>query len=538
MESDSKEHPAHHHSASSELLKAINSPRRLAIALVSALLVWTALLGVVASLGGITVTSSTEPPVQQNYHMPLTPTGRRRLLRSPEASDAPEDRDIARLLDELRGGSEPSVSATLTDLRSALASREAKPGAAPQLAAPPAGGGGGAIAVPRYNPNSITELQKAALTAAMPEQVRGPLPQLVRDMSAAMAKQQKEHEELQRRLSLLQPSVLNYNPKDVEQLAKAAKEVTSSPTGGEVSGALPRLLKDLNEALHTQQEEQKKLEKKLAAVAGRKARSTKRAMSLKELVMRTSSRIEDKVTILFGEASDRCSQAVDEAKEGAEADAGDGDENDNHKWQDTMQQLQEAVMEEFRAAAERNATLTARLLEEQAARKLLEERLTALTTPPPPPPPPSGDDSTSAAAAAAAAATAAVATTPVTSQAGIGAATEEGSVIGGAAIAPASSLPGVAPSDPTATATPDAAAAAAAASAGGIASAASPLAFAAETPADFAALASPPPPSPPPLVTQLATGACVGKRCPAGYDMIDRGDQCTCRPQPAAVTAV
>ena len=40
---------------------------------------------------------------------------------------------------------------------------------------------------------------------------------------------------------------------------------------------------------------------------------------------------------------------------------------------------------------------------------------------------------------------------------------------------------------------------------------------------------SPPPPSPSPAV--IVAGACAGKRCPTGYDMIDRGDRRTCRPQ-------
>ena len=55
---------------------------------------------------------------------------------------------------------------------------------------------------------SLDELQKAAQAAALPTQAQGPLPQLVRDLSAALAKQQTDHEALQRRLTQLQPSVL------------------------------------------------------------------------------------------------------------------------------------------------------------------------------------------------------------------------------------------------------------------------------------------------------------------------------------------
>ena len=57
--------------------------------------------------------------------------------------------------------------------------------------------------------------------AALPSEVRGPLPQLVRDLGAALARQQTEHEALQRRLSQLQPAVINYDHKSTEQLTKA-----------------------------------------------------------------------------------------------------------------------------------------------------------------------------------------------------------------------------------------------------------------------------------------------------------------------------
>ena len=41
---------------------------------------------------------------------------------------------------------------------------------------------GGSIQVPRYDRTSVAELQKAALAAAMPSEVRGPLPQLARGL--------------------------------------------------------------------------------------------------------------------------------------------------------------------------------------------------------------------------------------------------------------------------------------------------------------------------------------------------------------------
>ena len=36
--------------------------------------------------------------------------------------------------------------------------------------------------------------------------------------------------------------------------------------------------------------------------------------------------------------------------------------------------------------------------------------------------------------------------------------------------------------------------------------------------------------SPPPPPAAASAGVCAGKSCPSGYQMIDRGDRCTCRP--------
>ena len=47
------------------------------------------------------------------------------------------------------------------------------------------------------------------------------MPQLVRDMSAALQRQEEVAAEMARKLAQLQPSVVNYNPTDVEQLSKA-----------------------------------------------------------------------------------------------------------------------------------------------------------------------------------------------------------------------------------------------------------------------------------------------------------------------------
>ena len=368
-------HPPHHNPAPS-LLPLLSSPRKLAAALVLCLFTWTALLGVGAQLFGI---GSRSAPV------PAEPRGlgnsRRRLLAGSRAS-APDDEEDGQWAEKLLGdlqsaSSDESMSATIAELRATLAAREERRAAGGAVGS--VGGGPRAPAptstavaiaptlkqgpeVPRYNPASFAELQKAALAAAMPEAAKGPLPQLVRDMSAAMARQQADHEALQRRLAQLQPSVLNYNPKDVDQLSKAVGEATASQ-GTEVSGALPRLLRDLRDTLRTQKEEQAKMQRQLQAVASRKARSTKYATVLKDLVMRSSQmRPVEKMTLLFGELSERCAQAVDEARQKAELDRegsaespsplNEGDEKG--KWQDTHSQLLELVQDEMRLAAEQS----------------------------------------------------------------------------------------------------------------------------------------------------------------------------------------
>ena len=106
--------------------------------------------------------------------------------------------------------------------------------------------GTGTANTPSYNPSSVPELQHAASVLLVPEKQRGPLATLVRDMSSALAKQEREEEETQRKLVLLQPAVSNYNPADAEQLSKAAVDAA---TPGEVSGTLQTLTLTLALAL-------------------------------------------------------------------------------------------------------------------------------------------------------------------------------------------------------------------------------------------------------------------------------------------------
>ena len=515
-------------SDSSALAAIGGSPRRMAVTIVGALLLWTALLGVVASVGGqYGVTSATTRPVRSSSSLPPRRRLRATLPRSAEDEDEDEDgRWADKLLGDLQSSStDESVSATINELRSTLAARderrESSAGSPSRLASSragrpamdPLGGGGGELQVPRYNPASVDELQKAALSAALPASAKGPLPQLVRDMSAAMQRQQAEHEALSKKLAQLQPSVLNYNPKDIEQLGKAAGHAVESQ-GPEVSGALPKLLKDLTSALKTSQGEQKKLEKRMAAVAARKARATKRAGTLKELLLRSgSTRVEERVSILFGELQDRATQAVEEARQAAELDGteegggsegGEGGDEDKGRWQDTAQRLQDLVLDNIKMMNENNASLTASRDEERAARLVLEERLKLMARPPALPP---QDASAASAAATSAAASAAASLRTETTETSTAAGGTGGTASAAGGLVSDVPSPEVTTSD---VAVPEA-----------VASEAAPVV------AD-----SPPPPSPPPAaVATGATGACAGKRCPAGYDMVDRGDRCTCRPQ-------
>ena len=401
-------------STSASASVSFGSSRRTAVTVVGALVLWTALLGIVANLGGAygVTTSQATVPARSYTGGGASRRHARTFSSGPNAAAEDEDEDghwADKLLGDLQTSStDESVSATITELRSTLAARDERrrreaasssssSGSQHDSGRPSSGDLVGAgLNVPRYDPTSVTELQKAALAAALPASAKGPLPQLVRDMSAAMQRQQAEAEALSKKLAQLQPSVLNYNPKDVEQLGKAKGEAVAAQ-GADVSGALPKAAHDLTSALKSQQEESKKLEKRMAAVTTRKARAAKRAASLRDLLLRSgTTRIEDRVSILFGELSDRATLAVEEARQGAELDGdkegggggegGGGEGEDRGRWQDTAQQLEAMIVEHLKLMAQNNASLTASRDEERQARLNLEERLKQLTTPPPPPP--------------------------------------------------------------------------------------------------------------------------------------------------------
>jgi len=90
------------------------------------------------------------------------------------------------------------------------------------------------LPLPRYDPNQVSELLSAAGSVAVgggggagASGGDGSVSRLVRDMGSALSRMEKEQTELHVRLAALQPSVANYNPKDVESLTRAAELATS-----------------------------------------------------------------------------------------------------------------------------------------------------------------------------------------------------------------------------------------------------------------------------------------------------------------------
>jgi len=486
------------------------------------LLVWTAVLCLGAQLLGINFGQPSAEMITPRRPNGLTSTSR--LLLGTDGDDV-ERRWTDKLLSDLQNSAHnEAVAATVSELRSTLSAREQRlqqqtPTVPPHTVdagkrgssatVPPPSATAAAVEVPRYDRSSIAELQRAAQAAAMPSEVRGPMPQLVRDLSAALARQQQEQERLQKRISQLQPAVPNYNPKEADQLLKAAAEATAGQ-GAEVSSALQKLLKDLTVQLTVKQDEQAKATKQLELEAVKKLRSARRAANLKSLLLKTSPRAADRVELLFDELKDRCAQAVDDAKQGYEdAEAGEvltesAAKEEAARWQDSLEELKTLVNGEFTAAAERNATLGASYEEERNKRLALEERLLILTTPPPPPPPlaEGGLASQGGVSGQPAATTAVAGADPLSGQ-------------------PASIAAPTVPTAPSGVAETGQGLAGLATAPTTTASAPPPMStLFTSSAADHTGGSAPPPPG----------GACAGKRCPAGYVMIDRGDRCSCRP--------
>ena len=618
----------------SPVLASMGVGNKLALASVGVLLVWTALLCLGAYLFGVNFgQTAVLPPPRRPQGLSSGPS---RSLLGAE-TDEVERRWTDKLIGDLQSSaSDETVSATLSELRETLSAREERleqlgaaarrtptaSGASPAAAAASAAS---SVTVPRYDRNSVAELQQAAMAAALPSEVRGPLPQLVRDLGAALARQQTEHEALKKKLLQLQPAVINYDKKSTEQLTKAVLQATAGTSGApDGGGALPRLLKDLAAQLAVQEEEQEKQKKALELETTKKARTARRAAALKALLLKTSPKVEERAALLFDELADRTTLAIEDATKGYEQPEGkssswstDEKKEEAARWQDSLSevralvlderpactcsprrlaplspQVRALVLDEFKAAADRNASLGLAYEGERAKRlaleanvsalekrvrhlvhasahhdapstspqvSALEKRVADLLTPPPPPPPapppplpvPTTAEGAMVGTSAlplqqavwamlqqARAEGASAAATPGTA---LPRGAEGGSAAATTAPLTASATAGAAPDTalrgavtPAVEAQPEAeeASAAVAAADNTTPNTTQPLsALASALASVLASTASSSPPPPPAAAAAAASaGVCAGKSCPSGYQMIDRGDRCTCRP--------
>lgn len=234
--------------------KALATPRNISI-LAGVLIVWTCLLFVVQVLSG-TVSATTPAlaplPFQHAYAHQKAPSP---WHQDAHGTDILEQQWVEKLLRDLEGSaSDGSVAATIAELKSTLAAREMRLASATTsigdtaiargtrypvesavgVSAETGGQVAAAVAqveVPRYDATNVDELRKAAQTVAAPRDVKEPVPRLLRDLSDALARQKEEHDKLLSRLSKLEPQLTNYNPSDEEQLSKAAEQVVAEHGG-------------------------------------------------------------------------------------------------------------------------------------------------------------------------------------------------------------------------------------------------------------------------------------------------------------------
>jgi hypothetical protein len=347
----------------SPVLASIGVGNKLALASVGVLFVWTALLCLGAYLFGVNFgQTAVLPPPRRPQGLSSGPS---RSLLGAE-TDEVERRWTDKLIGDLQSSaSDETVSATLSELRETLSAREERlqqlgaaarrtPAASGAGPAPAAASAASSVTVPRYDRNSVAELQQAAMAAALPSEVRGPLPQLVRDLGAALARQQTEHEALKKKLLQLQPAVINYDKKSTEQLTKAVQQATAGTSGApDGGGALPRLLKDLAAQLASQEEGQEKQKKALELETTKKMRTARRAAALKALLLKTSPKVEERAALLFDELADRTTLAIEDATKGFEQPEGkssswssDEKKEEAARWQDSLSEVRARVLDE------------------------------------------------------------------------------------------------------------------------------------------------------------------------------------------------
>ena len=418
-----------------------------------------------------------------------------------------------------------------------------------------------------YDPGNVGQIQRAASELLLQQQARGPLPTLLRDMSAALAKKEREEEELQRRLVMLQPSVTNYNAKDADQLSKAAIDAA---TPGEVSGALAKLLRDLGSTLKEQQQVRKGMEVRLSRTEEKSERVASRLRTLRDEAM-AASKGAVRINLYFGQLTEEVEhsleQTMEKGVEQAAAEAGKpwpaGQKElpkPSDRWRTTIEQLRGAVEAEQRAVAEANATAheelrlfklahAASLEEANATATRHEAEIAALRAAlaAAQPPQPAEDQLAPPLATATAVAAEPGPLGMEPGQAVPVVASIDGSEgVGGLGLPSQATTVAASEPAPTAPATGGAFELKEAAGASAVVEQVSSAAVAAPPILQRVEAQQPtaPPggvpssePEVPGAVASAVPNACAGKRCPQGYDMVDRGDRCTCRPAAASSTA-
>ena len=235
-----------------------------------------------------------------------------------------------------------ATAATVMELKASLARRD-------ELRTPPAARVGGAAAGGALDrrpaaaggvcdAGSTAELQRAAAAAAAAAAMEGGangtggfVPQLLHDMSAALAQQERAREGLHQKLAMLQPAVADYSPDNVNQLINAAEGATAP---GEVSGALPQLLRHVSTALKKQTDAAARLASKVERTDRASRRAADRVVSLRQMLL-SRAHGDDLVSVMFAELREQAAAAEEAGGGGRPV----GEQpTGGAQWEDTLKQ--------------------------------------------------------------------------------------------------------------------------------------------------------------------------------------------------------
>ena len=284
------------------------TPRNVLL-LVGVLAIWTLVL----SLLGV-------GPLSMRPSLPLA-----RPLRShsrggaaPTSEEDAVEREWAeKLLGDLEASSvDDATAATVMELKASLARRDelrTPPAALAAARRPAARSIGGPLPLAAYDAGSTAELQRAAAAAAAAAAMEsgangtgGFVSQLLHDMSAALAQQERAREGLHQKLAMLQPAVADYSPDNVNQLINAAEGATAP---GEVSGALPQLLRHVSTALKKQTDAAARLASKVERTDRASRRAADRVVSLRQMLL-SRAHGDDLVSVMFAELREQCAACL------------------------------------------------------------------------------------------------------------------------------------------------------------------------------------------------------------------------------------